>query len=79
MTRSQQTLDALLASDKVMLTPAEVAPVLGCDPYAINVQAKEDPARLGFPVAVIRSRVKIPRLPFLQWLGALEGRDEPCG
>lgn len=84
MNKAQAAFEALRASDKLMLTPAEVAPVLGCDPYAINIQAREDPSRLGFPVVVLRSRVKIPRIPFLAWLGGAQhvditkGDDDPC-
>lgn len=70
--KTQRAMDALLATDKPMLTPADVAPVLGCHPYAINVQAKTDPAQLGFPVTIIGRRVKIPRLAFLAWL---EGKE----
>lgn len=69
---TQRALDALFTTDKAMLTPAEVAPVLGCKPYAINVQALADPSRLGFPVAIIGRRVKIPRAAFLAWL---EGKE----
>ena len=61
------TITEIEASEKTMLTPGDVAEVLGCNPYAINVQAKQDPARLGFPVAVIGNRVKIPREAFLRW------------
>ena len=62
-------LTRIAASDKEMLSPADVAPVLGCNPYAINVAAKCDPARLGFPVCMIGNRVKIPRRAFLRWAG----------
>ena len=67
-------LTRIAASDVEMLTPADVAPVLGCHPYAINVAAKEDPARLGFPVCLIGNRVKIPRRAFLRWVGYEEAR-----
>ena len=62
-------LAGLAASDVEMLTPADVAPVLGGHPDAINVMAKEDPARLGFPVCMVGNRVKIPRRAFLRWVG----------
>jgi len=65
-------LAGLAASGKEMLSPADVAPVLGCNPYSINVMAKADPARLGFPVCVIGNRVKIPRRAFLRWAGYRE-------
>ncbi len=62
-------LARIAASGKEMLSPADVAPVLGCNPYAINVTAKADPARLGFPVFFSGNRVKIPRRAFLRWIG----------
>ena len=54
---------------KEMLSPADVAPVLGCNPYAINVAARANPDALGFPVCRIGNRVKIPRRAFLRWAG----------
>ena len=62
-------MQQIRASGKEMLSPADIAPVLGCNPYSINVMAKADPARLGFPVCVIGNRVKIPRRAFLRWAG----------
>jgi len=62
------TLDEIRASDKVYLIPADVAGVLGCKPFSINVQANTDPAKLGFPVSLIGNQVKIPRKGFLYWI-----------
>ena len=62
------TLKELEHSTKVMLTPAEVARVIGCDPHAIRLTARSNPESLGFPVTVIRSRTLIPRKAFLAWL-----------
>ena len=62
------TLDEIRNSTKEVLTPAEVAPILGCDPQDIRVQAKQHPERLGFNVAVIGTRVKVPRLAFIRWM-----------
>ena len=56
------------ASELEFLTPEQAAEVIGCKPYAINVQAKDDPAKLGFPVCVMGTRVRIPRRAFLKWL-----------
>lgn len=70
------TLQEIAASGKEMLTPADVAQVLGCHPYSINVAAKTAPALLGFPVTVIGSRVKIPRRPFLRWAGYEEEGEQ---
>ena len=62
------TLDEIRNSTKEVLTPAEVAPMLGCDPQDIRVAAKQHPERLGFNVAVIGTRVKVPRLAFIRWM-----------
>lgn len=62
------TLDEIKASDKLMLTPADIAPVLGADPQDIRVAARLHPERLGFPVIVIGHRTKIPRKPFLDYV-----------
>ena len=66
------TLYEIKASDALFLTPAQVAPIIGCDPHLIRLQARDRPERLGFPVTVTGSRTKIPRKPFLKWLGELE-------
>lgn len=70
------TLDELRASEKDFLTPSDVAEVLGCMPYSINLQCKDDPSKLGFPVCVLGTRVKIPRAGFLRWM---EGNDKEEG
>lgn len=61
------TLEEMKASDKVVLTPQDVAPVLGMHPQYINLLAKKGE----LPFRCIRSgnRTKIPRLPLLEWLG----------
>lgn len=65
------TIDEIRKSDKSVLTPTDIAPVLGCHPYAINVQAKADASKLGFSVCMIGSRVKVPRAAFLRWYDGL--------
>ena len=69
-------LSRIAASGKEMISPADVAPVLGCNPYSINVMAKADPGRLGFPTCMVGNRVKIPRRAFLRWAGYEEGVGE---
>lgn len=63
------SIEDIKSSVKPYLTAADVAPVLGCDPHSIRVAAHQRPELLGFPVIVIGSRVKIPRIPFLIFLG----------
>lgn len=62
------TLEEIRVSNKTMLTPADIAPVLGADPQDIRVAARQRPDMLGFNVAVIGTRVKVPRLAFIRWM-----------
>lgn len=63
------TLAEIKVSDKTLLLAKDVAPVLGCDPHSIRLQAREYPEQLGFPVVVIGNRTLIPRKPFLAYIG----------
>lgn len=67
------TLEDLRNMDDVFITPKIASWFLRCDPHLIRVQAKTNPAALGFPVTVLKSRIKIPRLAFLRYI---EGRGE---
>lgn len=62
------TIEEMSASTKNMLTPNDVCEVLGCSAYSINVQCRDDPDKLGFPVCMVGTRVRIPRIGFLRWL-----------
>ena len=64
-----KTLAELQASDKMFLTPAEISGVLGSDPQTIRVTARQRPDRIGFDFTFVGNRMKIPRIPFLRWLG----------
>ena len=61
------TIEDIKKMSKEILTPGDVAPVLGCDPNVIRYQAAEDIKQLGFPAAKIGTRVKIPRQAFIAW------------
>lgn len=65
------TINEMLQSTEPLLSPADVAEVLHCDPQSIRVQAQSDPSKLGYPVIIINRRVRIPRIPFLCYLGYL--------
>ena len=54
------------------ITPAQAATVMKCTPHALRVAAHNCPDLLGFPVCVVGSRVKIPRIPFVEFW---EGKD----
>ena len=62
------TLEDIKAIDREYLIPSEVAPILGADPQDIRESAKQCPERLGFPVSVIKTRVKIPKAGFVKFM-----------
>ena len=65
------TLDDIRNSDKVTLTPAEVASVISADAQGIRIMAHDHPERLGFPVLLCGRKgrtVKIPRQAFIRWM-----------
>ena len=63
------TVDEIKSSSQRWLTPADIAPILECDPNLIRRQAQTNPELLGFPVVVLCSRVKILRKGFLEFIG----------
>ena len=65
------TIHDIIDSKKTYLSAADVAYVLQCDPQSIRAQAQEDPSKLGFPIIVIGRRIRIPRTPFLHFLGVI--------
>ena len=63
----QMTLQELEQLETEVLTPKQVAPILGCTPYSINVAVKKG-RKLSFPVIVINSWVRIPKQPFIKFM-----------
>ena len=66
-TGEDMTIEDIKKSDKEILTPSDVATVLGCDPNTIRLQAKADILSLGFPAAKIGTRIRIPKAGFVNW------------
>ena len=66
------TLEEIRLSDKTFLSPADISPVLGSDPQTIRVTARQRPELIGFPYTFVGNRMKIPRIPFLRFMGAEE-------
>ena len=60
------TLDEVRASKKEMLSPTDIAPILGVHPYSINVAKKK--GTLEFKAMFIGKYLKIPRIPFLKYM-----------
>lgn len=63
------TLEEIKASPKIFLIPADIAPLLGSDPHTIRCTARQRPELLGFEFTFTGNRMKIPRIPFLRFLG----------
>ena len=63
------TMAEIKASDKAMLTPEDVAEVLGVHPYTVSLKAMN--GTLEFPFFRSGNRTKIPRIPFIIFV---EGR-----
>ncbi len=61
------TLREIEAMPQEFLTPKQVATAIGTDPNLIRYQAHNAPHKLGFPVVVVGSRVKIPKEGFLNF------------
>ena len=73
------TLQDIKQMDKDVITPAEAAQVVGCDPQLIRLEARERPENLGFPVIIVRSRIKIPRIAFIKYMeGDLDREAGDC-
>lgn len=59
------TLDDIEKIPKEMLTANDVALYLNINPNILRWQAHNEPEKLGFPVIVLKSRVKIPKDAFV--------------
>lgn len=53
--------------EKEMLTSVDIAPIMQSDPATIRWQARHEPEKLGFPVIVMKNRVKIPKTAFINF------------
>lgn len=65
----QEAIQAIVDSDKAFLTPADIAPILGLDPHSIRLTARQRPELLKFEFILSGNRTKIPRIPFLRYIG----------
>lgn len=70
------TLEDIEKIPKEFLTAADVAPYLECNPNSIRVQAHQRPELLGFPLVIIKNRVKIPKRLFIQHFRGNESQKE---
>lgn len=73
----QEAIQSIVDSDKVFLTPADVAPILGMDPHSIRLIARQRPELLKFEFILSGNRTKIPRIPFLRYIGINVDQQPP--
>ena len=73
-----QTLKEIAGYDREYLVPAQISEILNVSPQYVREAARKCPGQLGFPVIIIGDRVKIPRIPFLVFMGwsAREGSEK---
>ena len=62
------TLEELEAIPCEVLTCKQIAPILGAKADNLHQQAVEAPHMLGFPVIVMKSRVKVPKRAFCAFM-----------
>ena len=59
------------------ITAAQASEVLRCDPNSLRRAARDSPERLGFPVILIGHTVRIPRIPFINFIaGGAHGQAD---
>ena len=60
------TLQEIEALQKEVLVPADIAPILGCTPYSINLATRDGKNPFPFPIIRMGTRVRIPKTPFIK-------------
>ena len=63
------TLQEIKDSDKMFLLPQDITEVMGSNAQSIRLMARA--GTIGFPVTFSGNRTKIPRIPFLRYLGVI--------
>ena len=68
----EEMIEEIKASNKAVLPAYKIAKLVNKDATKIIAQAHSDPSTLGFPVIIVGKTVRIPRIPFLRFLGAID-------
>lgn len=63
------TVEELKSCKSVFVYADDIAPIIGASPQLLRQQAHIDASLLGFPVAIVNHQVRIPRKPFLRFIG----------
>lgn len=69
------TWEEIINSNKAYLVAEDITEILDISPNAIRNQAHECPEKLGFRVTVTGTRVRIPRIPFMEHFGIKENNE----
>lgn len=64
-----KTIAEIQSCNKDFLTPDDISGVLGSNPHTIRVTARQRPDLIGFEFTFSGNRMKIPRVPFLRFMG----------
>ena len=64
-----ETLEEAAAISCLYFVPEQITKILNTSGTAIAKQARECPERLGFNVIVLGCLTKIPKIPFLRFMG----------
>lgn len=64
-----KTLEELCAEEKMFFSPGDICGVLGANPQTIRVTARQRPDLIGFEFTFVGNRMKIPKIPFLRFMG----------
>lgn len=69
------TIAEMRTSDKEWLAPKDVAFVLRCKPYTLNVTVNHGKT-LPFPYLMTGRRLKIPRRAFIAWAEEMKLKED---
>ncbi len=69
--KQEKAIDRLMKDDRLFVDVTDIADILESSPQGLRDTAHRQVSQLGFNAMTVNSRVKIPRIPFLKWLGVL--------
>ena len=69
---AKMTLDELIRMESAVIPGTWAAHVMGMDPTRLIGYAREKPELIQFPYQLSGNHMKIPRVPFMKWLGVTD-------
>ena len=70
--QKRMTLNDLLLMNTPVIPGTWAAQVMGMDPTRLIGYARERPDLVPYPYQLSGNRMKVPRVPFLKWLGCTD-------